>query len=150
MAHDDHNEPTEGLSKRQRLFVRYLIAVLLNLAVLGLIAEWFRYVEATSFSVLLLTSIVLQVLLKSTIALEHGVVAFWRRRPGKAAKVLQISCAWLVLFGSKFAMLGAISLIFDDRIVFSGPMNGVAAFVATVIALLVCERFVTWTYRTLR
>ena len=69
-------------------------------------------------------------LLKATLALEHRVAALFEGRSGGFAKFLRFFSAWLILFGSKFVMLGAINFAFGDAVLFSGPLHGVLAFIA--------------------
>ena len=57
--------------------------------------------------------------------------------------------AWLILFGSKFVMLGAIDRILGEGVHFLGPMHGVGAFIWTVVAMLAAEELVTRIYRKL-
>ena len=56
----------------------------------------------------MLAAVVLQVLLKLTIAIEHRVAAFFKARPGGFMTFMRWFCAWLVLFGSKFVILEAM------------------------------------------
>ena len=37
--------------------------------------------------------------------------------------------AWLILFGSKFVMLGAVDFAFGDDVSFGGPLHGVVSFI---------------------
>ncbi len=60
-------------SDRQRLFVRYFTATLIDLVVLGLFDQFSSKVFVHSFGIALLAAILLQILLKVTIAIEHRV-----------------------------------------------------------------------------
>src|SRR5687767_14104746 len=84
-------------SPRQRGFLRYLTATLVDLVVLNLFVEYWAHVSADSFTITLFAAVVLQVLLKLTIALEHRVAAFFNARPGGFAKFMRFFSAWLVL-----------------------------------------------------
>jgi hypothetical protein len=63
-------------STRQRLFIRYFAAVLVDLVVLNLFVEYWRHVVIDSFTISLLCAILLQVLVKATIVVEQRVAAF--------------------------------------------------------------------------
>ena len=134
---------------RQRLFNRYFSAILLDMAVLGLFAEHWQHVTVDSFTVALLAAVLLQVLLKLTLAFELRVGAFFTGRPGPGMKAARILTAWLILFGSKFLILGAITLVFGDLVSFGGPFHGVAAFIVVVLVMLVAEEIVVRIYRRL-
>jgi hypothetical protein len=134
-------------SLRQRVFMRYLTATLVDLVVLGLFAEYWEYVTADSFTIILLAAVLLQILLKLTIVLEHWVAAFFNARPGGFNKFMRFFGAWVVLFGSKFVILEAIVLAFGDRLRFGGPFHGVVALIVVVVTMLVVEAAIVMFYR---
>lgn len=136
-------------SLKQRVFMRYLTATLVDLVVLGLFAEYWELVTANSFTILLLAAVVLQVLLKLTIVLEHRLAAFFNARPGGFNKFMRFFSAWLVLFGSKFVILEALVLAFGDRLRFGGPFHGVVALIVVVVVMLVVEAVLVKFYRRL-
>jgi hypothetical protein len=137
-------------SKRQRVFMRYLTATLVDLVVLNLFVEyWGEYVAADSFTITLLAAVLLQVLLKLTIALEHRLAAFFNARQGGFAKFMRFFSAWVVLFGSKFVILEALVLAFGDRLRFGGPFHGIVALIVVVVTMLVVEAAIVKFYRRL-
>ena len=105
---------------RQRLFVLFFVGTLIDLVVLGLFSEYSEKVYVDSFSTALLAAIVLQILLKGTIAAEHRVLALFKGKEGAAWKGLKFFVAWLILFGSKFVILEALSLTFGHNVHFEG------------------------------
>ena len=136
-------------SPRQRAFSRYLSATLVDLVVLGLFAEYWEHVTAASFTVLLLAAVVLQLLLKLTIALEHWLAAYFNARPGGFAKFMRYFTAWLVLFGSKFVILEALVFAFGDGLRFGGPLHGIVALIVVVMTMLLVEVALVKLYRRL-
>ena len=109
-------------SLKQRVFMRYFTAILVDLVVLLLFAEYWEHVQVSSFTIALLAAVLLQILLKLTIVCEHKVAAFFKARPGGFNKFLRYFGAWVVLFGSKFVILEALVLAFGDRIQFRRPL----------------------------
>jgi hypothetical protein len=137
-------------SPRQRAFSRYLTATLVDLVVLNLFIEyWPQYVAANAFTTTLLAAVLLQILLKLTIVLEHRVAAFFNARQGGFAKFMRYFTAWLILFGSKFVILEALALAFSDDLRFGGPFHGIVALIAVVVAMLVAEAVLVMLYRRL-
>ena len=136
-------------SRRQRVFLRYLTATLVNLVVLNLFVEYWEHVVAASFTTTLLAAVLLQVLLKLTIALEHRLAAFFNARQGGFARFMRFFTAWLVLFGSKFVILEALVLAFGDRLRFGGPFHGIVALIVVVVTMLVVEAAIVKFYRRL-
>lgn len=146
---DSSLSPTTHVhSNKQRLFVRYFIAILIDLVVLNLFVEFSPNVEIDSFYISLLAALLLQFLLKLTINIEHKVAAYFKSKPGGFAKFLRYFIAWLVLFGSKFVILEAISFAFDEDVYFGGPFHGLVILIIVIITMLAAEeafnRFYRW------
>ena len=132
-------------SLKQRGFMRYMTATLVDLVVLGLFAEYWEYVTVNSFTIMLLAA----ALLKLTIVVEHWVAAFFKARPGGFNKFMRYFMAWVVLFGSKFVILEAVALAFGDSLRFGGPFHGVVALIVVVVVMLVVEAVLVKFYRSL-
>jgi hypothetical protein len=139
----------EPLSTKQKLFLRYFTAILVDLVVLNLFAEYSQNVEISSFTISLFAAVLLQVLLKLTLVLEHRVAAFFKAKEGAGSTFLRFFTAWLILFGSKFVILGAVDFAFGDWIHFGGPAHGVLIFIAVVVAMLAAEEIIVRFYRRL-
>ena len=134
-------------STRQRLFLRYFMFILIDVVVLNLLAEYWDKVEVQTFTISLLAAILLQLLLKLTLRLEHYVAGHFKGMSGYSAKVMRVLATWTVLLVSKLIMLKLIDLLFGDRIVFHGPRH-ILVFIAVVVVILLAEelvaRFVRW------
>jgi len=139
----------EGPTDSQRLFVRYFTAILIDLLVLNLFVEYSSKVSVDSFTTSLLAAILLQILLKVTIAIEHWVGAYFKSKPGKLMTFLRYFCAWLVLFGSKFVILEALSFAFGDKVRFEGRFHGLLTLIVVVVVMLVAEEVIVRIYRRL-
>jgi hypothetical protein len=133
---------------KQRSFMRYFTAVLVDLVVLNLFVEyWPAMVSASSFTITLVAAVILQVLLKLTIVLEHKVASYWKAKPGGFSTFMRYFTAWLILFGSKFVILEALVLALGDRLKFGGPLHGVVVLIAVIIVMLVAEVVLVKLYR---
>ena len=131
----------------QRLFARYFTGALIDMVVLGLFNEYWAHVSIPSFTTVLLAAVLLQFLLRLTIAIEHHVGAYFKSKPGGFMKFMRYFSAWLILFGSKFLMLEALALVFGDKVHFGGPFHGVVALIAVVVAMLFAEEVVVRIYQ---
>ena len=136
-------------SPKQLVFSRYLTATLVDLVVLLLFAEYWEHVSVDSFTIALFAAVVLQLLMKLTIVCEHRVAAFFKARPGGFAKFMRFFTAWLILFGSKFVILEALSFAFGDGLRFGGPFHGIVALIVVVVAMLAAEAILVKLYRRL-
>ena len=136
-------------SNHQHLFVKFTLAVLVDLMVLGLFSEFWEYVLIDSFSIALIAALLLQVLLKLTLAIEHKVAAYFNKKTGTLPKVMRFLSAWAILFVSKILILEAINYAFGDHVLFLGPFHGIIAFIVVVIAILLAEGVISKIYKML-
>ena len=152
MAHKIHGflpATAEPPTDRQRLFIRYFSGVLIDLTLLNLFAEYWHNVVISSFTISLLAAIVLQALLKLTMAIEHRVAGFFNDRPGGFNRFMRFFAAWLVLFGSKFVILEALVVVFGDSVHFGGPLHGVVALIVVAVVMVVAEELIALFVRRL-
>ena len=136
-------------SDRQRLFMLYFVGALVDLVVLGLFDEYSEKVYVASFTTMLLAAVVLQFLLKGTIAIEHWVASHFKGKTGGWWKALRYFCAWLVLFGSKFVILEALSFAFAEDVMFEGVLHGIVWLIIVVVTMVIAEEIVVRFYRRL-
>ena len=136
-------------SDRQRIFLLYFVGALVDLVVLGLFNEYSDKVFVDSFTTMLLASVLLQLLLKATIAVEHRVAGYFTAKPGGWMKFMRFFCAWLVLFGSKFVILEALDLAFGESVKFEGVFHGIVWLIIVVITMVIVEEIVVRFYRKL-
>lgn len=136
-------------SDSQRRFMRYFTAILIDLVVLNLFAEYWDKVFVDTFTTSLLAAIVLQVLLKVTIAAEHWVIGLFKGKTGGFNTFLKYFCAWLILFGSKFVILEALSIAFGSKVKFEGVLHGIVWLIIVVVTMVIAEEVVVRIYRKL-
>ncbi|GEM80061.1 hypothetical protein [Vibrio superstes] len=146
---EEKKQGLEYFSTPQKLFVGYTLAILVDLTVLNLLDEFWQYVSISSFIVSLGAAILLQLLLKLSIGLEHKLANYFKSKPGTAPKVYRGITTYIILVGSKFVMLAAIDFVFGDSVLFSGPYNGIVAFFGVVFAIMISEAIVGKIYRAL-
>lgn len=128
----------EPPSDRQQLFTRYFAAILVDLVVLNLFGEYSSHVAIKSFTASLLAAAMLQLLLKLTMAVKHSIASALKDKPGVLMLAVRLFCVWLVLFGSKFVILEALS-VFGRTIRFTGPADGLVVLTAVVFTMVVME-----------
>ena len=136
-------------SGRQKLFLRYYTGFLMDLVVLNLFAEYWDRVTVDTFTTSLWAALLLQVLLKLTIVLEHKALDFFKGRPGGWNTFLKYFIAWLILFGSKFVILDALSFAFGTNVHFEGRWHGIVPLIIVVVVMLLGEEIMVRVYRRL-
>ena len=139
----------QPVSNKQGLFLRYFTAILIDLVILNLFVEYSGRVIIDSFTVTIFAAVLLQVLLKLTIAFEHKLADFWNARTGGFSRFMRFFTAWLVLFGSKFVILEAINVFFGDYIEFVGRFDGLLVLITVIVAMLLAEDLIVRFYRRL-
>lgn len=92
---------------------------------------------------------VLQLLLKLTISIEHRWSHHCSYKVGKHWRYTRFLGAWFILFISKFVILESLCLIFGDKVKFEGPLQGLAWLVLVVTVMLVAEELLLRLYRML-
>jgi hypothetical protein len=136
-------------SDRQRLFLRYYTGTLIDLVVLGLFADWTDKVIVESFSIGILAAVLLQILLKLTIVVEHKALERFKGKAGIWWTSLKYLVAWLILFGSKFVILKALTVVFGDKVRFEGAWHGIVWLIIVVVTMVIVEELVVRFYRKL-
>lgn len=140
---------SNGMSNKQKLFLSYFTAILIDLVILNLFAEFWHRVTVESFSVSLFAAAILQVLLKITLAIEHHSAKYFNAKVGAWARVMRYVGAWMILFTSKFIILWVIDFAFDDKITFGGPLHGVGTLIIVLVAMVLIERAILSFYEWL-
>jgi hypothetical protein len=141
---DDVTEATDA-SRLQRLFLSWMTDILLNIVVLGLFVEYFDSFTIDSFTIVIFTAFVLKALLSITLAIEHRVRNFFWQRDGLAYRAAGFLAAWVILFGSKFAILEVINFIFRDHV----EIDGFVSLILLVITMILAEWTVEAIYKRL-
>lgn len=137
------------VNKHQRLYLSYIIVILLYLTIINFCDEYWDWVSIESFSISMLVSILLVVGLAFFVKMESKAADYFKSKSGVKAKVLRGICSYIILVGGKFALMGIIALLFGDRVQFSGPFAGAVAFIGLVTAVLVADGIVKKIYTSL-
>ncbi len=138
-----------GMTLPQVLYLRYLSAILIDLVVIGLLNEYWSKVEITSFSVALITAVLLQVLLQASLILEEKSSDFFKAKKGVMAKFLRFFSAWVILFISKLIILWVIDYFFGNSFMFHGRFHGVVPFLVLVVCMIAAEMMTRFLFHRL-
>jgi len=134
-----------SVTHSQHLFLDWMTAVLVYTVILNLFVEYSDAFVIDSFTISVLTAIVLKAFLDIILGLEHRVAAFFMAREGTFFRVLGILITFSILFLSKFVILEAIDIIFGDHV----EISGFIPLVALIITMLVAEFLVHKIYERL-
>ena len=137
------------VNNSQRLFLVYIICILVDMTILNIYAEFTHSVYVESFSITIFIAIFLQLFIVLTRHAEHKISNFFGNKKGLLTKIKYFLSIWALLFFSKVLMLQGANLIFGDKINFYGMFDGLLAFIILILSFLLGEYFLTKVYRAL-
>jgi len=126
-------DPCRDQTPNQARFLSWLADILVYTLVLNLFVEYLPRVVIESFSISIITAILLKLLLDSILGFEHRVAGWFSRRDGQAWRMLGLLTMFSILFLSKFVVLELTHLVFGGR-VYLGGLIEVVLLIVTLIA----------------
>jgi hypothetical protein len=118
----------------QERFTSWVTSVLIDIVVLNLFVEYGNAIVIDSFSISILTALLLRVMVEAVRGLERRVSAYFAAKQGAAAKVLRVVVVWLILFLSKFVILEVVDVVFGSHVELGSFIQIVAIIVAMLAA----------------
>ena len=112
-VYSDEDAPEPGVAAA-------VVDVFIYVVVLNLFVEYLPQVLSETFTLSLLTAVLLKGVLEVVVAVKNRVKARFREASTPIGKVLAAVMLWAVLFGSKFLVLEAVDLVFGDRVSLGG------------------------------
>ena len=135
----DDRTPAPRQTEAQRYYSDFMIDVLVYTVVLNLFVEYVDSIVIDSFTVSLLTAIVMKLLIdliNYVVALAKG---YFERRGSTLATVLFGLSAWAIMFFSKIVILEVVQIIFEEDVDLGGFVN----VLMLVLAMMVARRLST-------
>jgi hypothetical protein len=97
-----------------------VVDVFVYVVVLNLFVEYLPRVITETFTLSLLTAVLLKAVLEVVLVVKDRLRARFRRARTTPAKVGAALLLWLALVGSKFVVLECVDLVFGDRVTLGG------------------------------
>ena len=116
----------------ERITPADVIDVFVYVVVLNLAIEFVPSVISETFTLSLLTAILLKAVLEVVVWLKHRVKKRFKAAETPVAKIGSGLLLWLLLVGSKFAVLELVNLLFSDYV----SLGGFWAVTGLILALL--------------
>jgi hypothetical protein len=108
--------------------------------VLNLFAEYFPHVISETFTLSLLAALLLKVILEVVLQVKDRVKLRFRRATTGLGKVVAAIMLWLVLVGSKFAVLEVMNAVFGNRVSLGGFVQVTLLILSLLVARLAVRR----------
>ena len=109
-----------------------VIDVFVYVVVLNLAIEYAPSVISESFSLSLLTAVLLKIALELVIILKGRIVARLRAADTRRGKLVAAGLLWVVAAGSKLVVLELVDIVFGDAV----SLGGFVSVTLLVVALL--------------
>jgi hypothetical protein len=135
---------TVTISKKQDIFFSWTSDVLIYTVVLNLFVEHVDNVVIDSFTISILTAVLLKVLLDVVTRTEHRVHHFFSQREGAVYRVLGTVSIFVILFVGKLFILEVVNLVFGDHVELGHFIEVVALVLALMITRRLFRKFYLW------
>ncbi len=125
-------DPDDETSAPEPRTAAAVLDVFVYVVVLNLFVEHLPQVISETFTLTVLTAVLLKGVLEAVVAGKNRVKARFRAASTSGGKVVAAIMVWAVLFGSKFLVLGSVDLVFGTRV----SLGGFFSVTGLVLALL--------------
>jgi len=115
-----------------------LVDVFVYVVVLNLAIEYVPSVLTETFTISVLTAILLKLVLEVVVAAKGAVLVRLRSADSAWRKGVSAVALWLLAIGSKLVVLALVDLVFGDRV----SLGGFVPVTLLIITLLVCRGLV--------
>lgn len=126
--------------RRLRITPADVVDVFVYVVVLNLAAEYLPLVITETFTLSLLTAILLKLVLELVVAIKDRVKPRFRQATTVIGKILAGLALWAVLVGSKFVVLELVAVAFADQV----RLGGFFAVTGLILVLLASRAGVRW------
>ena len=104
------------ITRAQKTYVSWYADILIYTVVLNLFVEYVDKVQIDSFTISILTAILLKAMLTLVGRFEHRVHHYFEQKEGTGWKVVGFVVIFSILFLSKLLILEIVNLVFGDRV----------------------------------
>ena len=109
-----------------------VVDVFVYVVVLNLFVEYLPAVISETFTLSLLTALLLKGVLEVVVIAKKRVLTRFRQAATPSGKVVAALLVWAVVFGSKFLVLESVALVFGPRVSL-GAFFSVTALIITLM-----------------
>jgi hypothetical protein len=117
-----------------------VVDVFVYVVVLNLFVEYAPRVISETFTLSLLTAVLLKAVLEVVVAIKNRVRRRITQASSGAGKAMFAVVLWLVLVGSKFVVLEAVALVFGSRVSLGGFVSVTLLIITLLLSRAVVRR----------
>jgi hypothetical protein len=119
--------------------------VLVYTVVLNLFVEYVDAVIIDSFTISILTAVLLKAMLDALTGLEHRVVHFFQQRGGTVARIIGAVLVFAILFTGKLLILEVVNFVFGEHV----ELGHFVEIVLLIVAMMASSALMNWIYQRL-
>lgn len=134
------NAETIIITANQARFASWMTDVLVYTVVLNVFVEYSDAIVIDSFTISILTAVLLKALLDVIAGLEHRVAAYFRAGEGTLYTVLGYASVFGILFLSKFVILEVVDIVFGEHVDLGHFIDIILLIVAMIAARLIVRQ----------
>jgi hypothetical protein len=138
----DRSAETVVLTRAQTRYADWSIDILVYAIVLNLFDEYVHGVLIDSFTISLLTAILLKVMLVLLSKVEEPVSEYFLSKGTAAAKAIGTVVVLAILLGGKLLILEVVNLVFGDDV----DLGHFVEVIALIITMMVARRLMDWLF----
>jgi hypothetical protein len=128
VLHDDEQE----LTRLNPATAAAVVDLFVYVVVLNLFIEYFPKVLSETFTLTLLTAVLLKAVLELVLVCKRRAVGRFRRAETALGRVGSAVLLWLVVVGSKFVVLETVDAVFGSRV----SLGGFVSVTLLIVTLL--------------
>ena len=125
-----------AVTPAQQRFASWMTDVLVYIVVLNLFVEHASAVVIDSFSISILTAVLLKLMLDALLGVEHRVSRYFAGKQGRVFRALGPLSVFSILFFSKFLILEVVNFVFGDHV----SLGHFVEIAAIIISMIVASR----------
>ena len=129
------------VTRAQAWYLDWSVDILIYTVVLNLFVEYVDGVVIDSFTISLLTAILMKLMLVLLSKPEEPLSAWVSSKGTAAAKAIGLFGVFVILFGGKLLILWVVDLVFGDRVEL-----GLVEVVVVILAMMVARKLMDWTF----
>ena len=153
MSENPSHQPIDRLSetqtvivtRAQQIYVSWYVDVLIYTVVLNLFAQYSEAIFFESFTISILTALLLKLLLVLIEWLEERVQHYFEQKEGAAWKIIGYAVIFGILIVGKLLILEAVNFVFGDRV----ELGHFVQVIVLILAMIVTRALAEWIYRWL-
>ena len=136
---------TVTITRAQEVYVSWYVDVLVYTIVLNLFVEYSEAVKIDSFTISVLTALLLKLILVLLERIEQRVHHYFEQKEGTAFKVLGFVITIAILILGKLFILEAVNFVFGDRV----ELGHFVEVLVLILTMIVTRAIAEWIYRRL-